>query len=114
MTTLLRRLRQWSMSRLNTLSIVGGKPNTYSYRYENLHRSASNWKQISPVHRRLLNTVSNSNIAMEMEPKPSYDECVRRLYLTNMFHPMKVGLQNIVAIHEALGSPMNKVSILAS
>lgn len=36
-----------------------------------------------------------------------YEEMVRRLYMTNLFHPVKMGLQNIEQLHEALGSPMD-------
>lgn len=40
----------------------------------------------------------------------AYERCVRRLYLTNMFHPVKLGLDNINALHRALGNPMDSVS----
>lgn len=38
----------------------------------------------------------------------TYEKCVRRLYLTNLFHPVKLGLLNMERLHEALGSPMNE------
>jgi len=40
-------------------------------------------------------------------PYTSYEKCVRRLYLTNLFHPVKLGLQNMEELHEALGNPMD-------
>ena len=39
-----------------------------------------------------------------------YEKCVRRLYLTNLFHPVKMGLDNMEDLHEALKHPMNHVS----
>lgn len=40
-----------------------------------------------------------------------YEKCVRRLYLTNLFHPVKLGLQNMEKLHEAIGNPMNSPNI---
>lgn len=40
-------------------------------------------------------------------PYTLYEKCVRRLYLTNLFHPVKLGLQNMEQLHEALGYPMD-------
>jgi dihydrofolate synthase/folylpolyglutamate synthase len=49
-----------------------------------------------------------------MGPDPSkytpYERWVRRLYQTNLFNPVKLGLHNIEQLHGALGSPMNNVS----
>ena len=39
-----------------------------------------------------------------------YERWVRRLYQTNLFHPVKLGLQNMEVLHEMLGRPMDKVS----
>lgn len=36
-----------------------------------------------------------------------YERWVRRLYMTNLFHPVKLGLTNIEQLHEALGNPMD-------
>ena len=44
----------------------------------------------------------------------TYEKCVRRLYLTNLFHPVKMGLQNMEALHEALKNPMNQVSAVST
>ena len=50
----------------------------------------------------------------DMGPNPAkytpYERWVRRLYQTNLFNPVKLGLQNIQDLHDALGSPMNNVS----
>lgn len=44
----------------------------------------------------------------------TYEKCVRRLYLTNLFHPVKLGLSNMEKLHDALGNPMdqNHVSVI--
>jgi dihydrofolate synthase/folylpolyglutamate synthase len=49
-----------------------------------------------------------SNGAAPPPPEYSpYERWVRRLYMTNMFHPVKMGLKNINMLHEAMGSPMD-------
>lgn len=45
------------------------------------------------------------------KPYSLYEKCVRRLYLTNLFHPVKLGLKNIEDLHQALGSPMDRSDI---
>ena len=39
-----------------------------------------------------------------------YERWVRRLYATNMFHPVKLGLENMRLLHKLLGNPMDDVS----
>jgi len=41
-----------------------------------------------------------------------YELWVRRLYETNMFHPVKLGLQNIDQLHSLLGSPTDDVTVI--
>jgi dihydrofolate synthase/folylpolyglutamate synthase len=36
-----------------------------------------------------------------------YERWVRNIYLTNLNHPVKLGLDNIEQLHEAMGSPMD-------
>ncbi|KAG7366533.1 folylpolyglutamate synthase [Nitzschia inconspicua] len=36
-----------------------------------------------------------------------YEKWVRRLYATNMFHPVKLGLTNMRKLHQLLGNPMD-------
>lgn len=36
-----------------------------------------------------------------------YEKWIRRLYATNMFHPVKLGLENMHILHGLLGSPMD-------
>jgi hypothetical protein len=40
----------------------------------------------------------------------NYEKWVRRLYATNMFHPVKLGLENMHLLHKLLGNPMDDVS----
>jgi hypothetical protein len=39
-----------------------------------------------------------------------YEKWVRRLYATNMFHPVKLGLENMHLLHKLMGNPMDDVS----
>ena len=39
-----------------------------------------------------------------------YEKWVRRLYMTNMFHPVKMGLTNMQHLHDIMGNPMDDVS----
>lgn len=39
----------------------------------------------------------------------NYEKLVRKLYMTNLFNPVKLGLENMDQLHKALGSPMDKV-----
>ena len=41
-----------------------------------------------------------------------YEHWVRRLYRTNLFHPVKMGLQNIQQLHEQLGNPMDATTVI--
>ena len=41
-----------------------------------------------------------------------YERWVRRLYMTNLFHPVKLGLQNMHKLHEALGNPMDNTTVI--
>lgn len=39
----------------------------------------------------------------------NYERLVRKLYQTNLFNPVKLGLENMNKLHEILGSPMDQV-----
>ena len=41
------------------------------------------------------------------EKYTGYEKWVRRLYATNMFHPVKLGLENMHLLHKLLGNPMD-------
>lgn len=39
----------------------------------------------------------------------NYEKLVRKLYMTNLFNPVKLGLDNMHKLHEYFGSPMDQV-----
>jgi dihydrofolate synthase / folylpolyglutamate synthase len=41
-----------------------------------------------------------------------YETWVRRLYSTNLFHPVKLGLTNMIKLYEALGRPMDQTCVV--
>ena len=41
-----------------------------------------------------------------------YEKWVRRLYMTNLFHPVKMGLTNMQQLHDIMGNPMDDVSCI--
>jgi len=53
----------------------------------------------------------NDNATNQHEGCSNYERLVRKLYTTNLFNPVKLGLENMVKLHEALGSPMDEPSI---
>jgi len=54
------------------------------------------------------NSNSNSNDTSNYSYS-EYENWVRRLYQTNKFHPVKLGLENIERLHDLLGRPMDQV-----
>lgn len=42
----------------------------------------------------------------------SYPDLIRQLYRINMYNPVKLGLDNMLALNEKLGSPMNGIPII--
>ena len=58
----------------------------------------------------MTNTTNNINNAENDGAPPDYtpyERWVRRLYMTNLFHPVKLGLTNMEQLHAALGNPMD-------
>lgn len=53
------------------------------------------------------------NLASDMAPDhySPYEQWVRRLYMTNLFHPVKLGLDNIEQLHRVLGFPMDDPNV---
>ncbi|KAL7554109.1 hypothetical protein ACHAWF_017500 [Thalassiosira exigua] len=45
------------------------------------------------------------------EPMSNYERLVRKLYLTNLYNPVKLGLENMGRLHAALGDPMDDPSV---
>lgn len=58
-----------------------------------------------------MGTDPNDETMMTTKHHSEYEKWVRRLYATNMFHPVKLGLENMHLLHELLGSPMDDVSV---
>lgn len=46
----------------------------------------------------------------EMKQPTLYEVLVRKLYMTNMFNPVKLGLKNMEDLHNLLNKPMDRVS----
>jgi len=47
----------------------------------------------------------------EEEGWSNYERLVRKLYMTNLFNPVKLGLENMDRVHKLLGSPMDQPDI---
>lgn len=45
-------------------------------------------------------------------PHSTYEHWVRRLYMTNLFQPVKMGLDNIEKLHDLLGRPMDRPGLV--
>ena len=57
------------------------------------------------------NSVLAASLKRDNDKKHTeYEKWVRRLYMTNMFHPVKMGLANMESLHRLLGYPMDDVS----
>jgi len=41
----------------------------------------------------------------------NYERLVRKLYMTNLFNPVKLGLENMDKLHKLLGSPMDQPNV---
>ena len=69
--------------------------------------TSSQNKYIPPDPKRLASLMPEKDVETG-QLYTTYEKCVRRLYLTNLFHPVKLGLQNMEQLHKALGSPMDQ------
>eukprot|EP00571_Detonula_confervacea_P017195 CAMPEP_0172311362 /NCGR_PEP_ID=MMETSP1058-20130122/14630_1 /TAXON_ID=83371 /ORGANISM="Detonula confervacea, Strain CCMP 353" /LENGTH=626 /DNA_ID=CAMNT_0013024521 /DNA_START=95 /DNA_END=1975 /DNA_ORIENTATION=+ len=58
-------------------------------------------------------SISTSEQTQEGEEKEwtEYERLVRKLYMTNLFNPVKLGLENMDRLHKILGSPMDQPNI---
>ena len=57
-------------------------------------------------------TRSRSASEEKIQNYTPYDQWVRRLYMTNLYHPVKLGLDNMHALYQALGRPMDNITVL--
>lgn len=46
----------------------------------------------------------------EMKQPTLYEVLVKKLYMTNMFNPVKLGLKNMEELHILMNKPMDRVS----
>jgi dihydrofolate synthase / folylpolyglutamate synthase len=103
-STLFLAIVYWFMLQLSRSS-------AFFYCTNNLHRPAPQRKflrsLVYPPARRFLATT-----AAKMSSASEYEVWVRRLYETNLFHPVKMGLDNIHTLHAALGNPMDQIPVV--
>ena len=59
----------------------------------------------APQSQKQSNTSSEDK---DEEEWSAYEKLVRKLYMTNLFNPVKLGLENMNKLHELLGNPMNQ------
>lgn len=52
-----------------------------------------------------------ANGTKEQREWSNYEKLVRKLYMTNLFNPVKLGLENMDKLHKAIGSPMDQPDI---
>ena len=52
--------------------------------------------------------------ANQQKELSNYERLVRKLYMTNLFNPVKLGLENMDRLHKVLGSPMDQVRLCFS
>lgn len=65
--------------------------------------SSSSTRESSPLEQMVLDDEDSSKYT-------DYEKWVRRLYMTNLFHPVKMGLSNMQQLHDLMGNPMDDVS----
>lgn len=75
-----------------------------------MNQSNSNSNISAPSSSQKQSISSNSTTTKEEETWSDYERLVRKLYMTNLFNPVKLGLENMDRLHKILGSPMDKVS----
>lgn len=80
--------------------------------------SSLSFSEIDPIKSHLTSGTKHFSSFQELEMEGSnttytrYEQCVRGLYQTNLFNPVKLGLKNIEDLHEALGAPADKVPVV--
>mmetsp|Transcript_21039 Transcript_21039/g.24030 ORF Transcript_21039/g.24030 Transcript_21039/m.24030 type:complete len:518 (+) Transcript_21039:168-1721(+) len=86
-------------------------PTVFSFSFFNSLDPESYYQVLSRPSTKLFS--SFPDFEMENNSKyTQYEQWVRRLYQTNMFHPVKLGLKNIENLHEALGAPTDQVPVV--
>ena len=60
-------------------------------------------------------SLTNNDPSQQQQEEQSftpYEQWVRRLYMTNLFHPVKLGLQNIHQLYDALEKPLDSIPVI--
>lgn len=103
-------LRPTSNSRINPFSVLqqGVDNHTPSTAYHNeFLRGGCCFSSSSSS----ITSASDATTTDSQADRSDYENWVRKLYMTNMFNPVKLGLENIERLHSLLGNPMDSVRI---
>ncbi len=89
--------------------VVAAAPNPSTPSAQSYLERHSRLFSSSPI---LSSTTMNENGNGKALPREytDYEKWVRRLYMTNLFHPVKMGLTNMQQLHDIMGNPMDDVS----
>ena len=74
------------------------------------HKDKDKYQKSSSFSVPAMGTGIDDDGAIATKNFTGYEKWVRRLYATNMFHPVKLGLENMYLLHKLLGNPMDDVS----
>jgi len=55
--------------------------------------------------------IESANGIKEQREWSNYEKLVRKLYMTNLYNPVKLGLENMDKLHKAIGSPMDQPDV---
>ena len=93
-----------------------------SFSSEPLSLASTIGNKSSNIDASALNSSQKRDMSGSSKPQPpeegqageksmsNYERLVRKLYMTNLFNPVKLGLENMDRLHKVLGSPMDQVS----
>ena len=98
------KMKSLQSSYLSSTSLFASTMNNQSNSNSNINinmsaQSSSSQKQ----------SISSNSTTKEEKEWSDYERLVRKLYMTNLFNPVKLGLENMDRLHKVLGSPMDKV-----
>jgi hypothetical protein len=113
--------RIWSATTSAGSRLGSSSQNHGGQRFVALAHNNNNAQSYFTRHSRLFATSSAHMGATNESTPPSsnkddenqytdYEKWVRRLYMTNLFHPVKMGLTNMRELHDLMGTPMDDVS----
>ena len=99
------RMHPLQSSCLSSTSLFASTMNNQSNNNSNLNMNAPSSSQKQSIS-------SNSTTSKEEKEWSDYERLVRKLYMTNLFNPLKLALKHMDRLHKILGSPMDKVNVL--